>query len=386
MSKNFSRGSSEQMIAAFERRIDELQDTSSVTSATQPTKNKSFSRGTSDQMLAAFENRIAELQGDVTDDINSSDAITAAYRDDVIEDDVLGASTDRYIEVENDPTYTSRYLDTLIGHVDNELTESNHFDSWTWEHDAQEGKLVLITIIGDNVSEYSIPLDDLSNSYDGIDQDVQYILSAVLQGGGAADEGMAEEVVEESTDLQTVQASLFEFGAEAANQYGDLICEHLAGKTVSKRRDLAEQPGGLIYEANQLGIDMWDLLEALEGLCRQRRCREIDDSTYEVLACDFADGIQDEDVPVEGSFVYDESDTSVDQWTELESKLVADADGMMTDYTLYSNSDGTLFICMFGDKDIYTPDSSYADFETEDEQGAYEWFHSYRGFEDELEI
>ena len=76
----------------------------------------------------------------------------------------------------------------------------------------------------------------------------------------------------------------FYFGDEAAAKYGELIQSKLAGKTVSKRRDTAEEPGGLIYEANKLGIDMWDLLEALEGMCYEGRAQEIDDSTYRVLS------------------------------------------------------------------------------------------------------
>ena len=73
------------------------------------------------------------------------------------------------------------------------------------------------------------------------------------------------------------------FGKEEADQFGDLISKKLAGKTVSKRRDLAEEPGGLIFEADRLGIDMWDLLKALEGMCYDGRAREIDDSTYKVF-------------------------------------------------------------------------------------------------------
>lgn len=73
------------------------------------------------------------------------------------------------------------------------------------------------------------------------------------------------------------------FGKEEADQFGDLIVKKLAGKTVSKRRDKAEEPGGLIFEADRLGIDMWDLLRALEGMCYDGRAREIDDSTYKVL-------------------------------------------------------------------------------------------------------
>lgn len=80
------------------------------------------------------------------------------------------------------------------------------------------------------------------------------------------------------------------FGQTAAATYGDLIADRLKGKTVSKRKDTANEPGGLIYEANELGIEMWDLLEALEGMCREGRAREIDDSTYKILgASDLAD-------------------------------------------------------------------------------------------------
>lgn len=74
----------------------------------------------------------------------------------------------------------------------------------------------------------------------------------------------------------------FYFGDEASAKYGDLIAEKLSGKTVSKRKSTAKEPGGLIYEANKLGIDMWDLLEALEGMCYEGRAQEIDDSTYRI--------------------------------------------------------------------------------------------------------
>lgn len=71
----------------------------------------------------------------------------------------------------------------------------------------------------------------------------------------------------------------------------------------------------------------------------------------------------------------------VSDWTELASKSVEDSDGFNTDYTLYTN--GETYICMFGDKDIYEPDASYADYETESEQDAWDWFNSYTGFADE---
>lgn len=72
------------------------------------------------------------------------------------------------------------------------------------------------------------------------------------------------------------------FGQVAFEKYGDLVLRELNGKTVSKSKALAKEPGGLIYEANKLGIDLYDLLEALEGMCYNGTAREIDDSTYRV--------------------------------------------------------------------------------------------------------
>lgn len=81
------------------------------------------------------------------------------------------------------------------------------------------------------------------------------------------------------------------FGKEEAEKYGSLIIEQLAGKTVSKRKDTAEFPGGLIYEANILQIDTWDLLKALEGMCHTKDALEIDDSTYKVRRKSLAETI-----------------------------------------------------------------------------------------------
>ena len=88
--------------------------------------------------------------------------------------------------------------------------------------------------------------------------------------------------------------------------------------------------------------------------------------------------------------MYDEFDDSYeeeteDEYTEIATKSVRDSDGMMTDYTWYRrNSDG-LNIFMFGDKDVYTPDADYADWETESDEQAEEWFDNYDGFEEEFE-
>lgn len=118
--------------------------------------------------------------------------------------------------------------------------------------------------------------------------------SSIVNNDPSLDPGFDEYDVYSSSDIKASMGRYDEYyGQTAAATYGDLIADRLKGKSVSKRRDTANEPGGLIYEANKLGIDMWDLLEALEGMCNEGRAREIDDSTYKILGASDTD-IEDE--------------------------------------------------------------------------------------------
>lgn len=85
-----------------------------------------------------------------------------------------------------------------------------------------------------------------------------------------------------------------------------------------------------------------------------------------------------------------EDETEEGMWKELLSKMVTDSDGFYTDYILYESLDpestGCAYICMFGDKDVYAPDESYADMTFDDLGEAEDWFHSYTGFADDDDI
>ena len=78
----------------------------------------------------------------------------------------------------------------------------------------------------------------------------------------------------------------------------------------------------------------------------------------------------------------DSDNTEDSPWKEVASKQVMDSDGFLTDYTMYT--DGETYICMFGDKDIYEPDIDYADYETDGEKNAWDWFNTYEGFADDF--
>ena len=94
-----------------------------------------------------------------------------------------------------------------------------------------------------------------------------------------------------------------------------------------------------------------------------------------------------EGVDVKSSYYDYEFEIDEDPYTryvELAHKSVPDADGFLTDYTLYKDRETGEYFCMFGDNELYPPDPSYADMEFEtNEREAYAWFESYTGFTDE---
>lgn len=73
----------------------------------------------------------------------------------------------------------------------------------------------------------------------------------------------------------------------------------------------------------------------------------------------------------------DVEDDSLELWRELRSKQILDFDGFWTEYTLYVNEDTGEYVCVFGDRELYTPENSDHDFSTYSEDEAYEWFDDY---------
>lgn len=75
--------------------------------------------------------------------------------------------------------------------------------------------------------------------------------------------------------------------------------------------------------------------------------------------------------------------TPTNEWEFIKGKMVKDSDGFLTSYDWYRNTNSGLNIFMFGEDEA---DPDYADWETESEKVAKEWFDSYKGFEDEEEL
>lgn len=72
------------------------------------------------------------------------------------------------------------------------------------------------------------------------------------------------------------------FGASAVQKYGRRVLENLGGRTISTNIFDADAPGGLIYEARQLDIDIEEFVAVLEGLCYNGLAKELDDETFAI--------------------------------------------------------------------------------------------------------
>lgn len=75
--------------------------------------------------------------------------------------------------------------------------------------------------------------------------------------------------------------------------------------------------------------------------------------------------------------------TPTNEWEFIKGKMVKDSDGFLTSYDWYRNTDSGLNIFMFGEEEA---DPDYADWETESDAEAEDWFNSYTGFDDEEEL
>lgn len=77
-------------------------------------------------------------------------------------------------------------------------------------------------------------------------------------------------------------------------------------------------------------------------------------------------------------------------WEMIRSKSVEDSDGFLTDYTMWANEDGSKYVFVFGDNDLYSPDNTDCDWECDSYEEAKEWFEGYDNewpeYDDEIDL
>ena len=166
--------------------------------------------------------------------------------------------------------------------------------------------------------------------------------------------GKLTEGCEQSEDLEEALHVYPELAIDEFETFKRL-CDKIGLKTLKEVEDLVKSYGKgkdvlttlKDYLINELGIDFQAKNEALSD-------------------------------PVEEP----KDDENSHDWKLIDTKQVYDADGFLTDYSWYENSDGT-HVMVFGDSDIYTPDDMYFDMTFDSEEAAREWFDNYKGIMDE---
>ena len=172
--------------------------------------------------------------------------------------------------------------------------------------------------------------------------------------------GKLTEGCEQSEDLEEALHVYPELAIDEFETFKRL-CDKIGLKTLKEVEDLVKSYGKgkdvlttlKDYLINELGIDFQAKNEAL------------------------SDPVEEPEEPEEP-----EEDEISHNWKLIDTKQVYDADGFLTDYSWYENSDGT-HVMVFGDSDIYTPDDMYFDMTFDSEEAAREWFDNYKGIMDE---
>lgn len=87
---------------------------------------------------------------------------------------------------------------------------------------------------------------------------------------------------------------------------------------------------------------------------------------------------------VEENLNEDYPNTAGDRYYRIDIKHVKDSDGFLTDYTWWYDAANDQHIFIFGDSEVYTPEDSSPDWETDSEDTAREWWDNYIGpYEDD---
>lgn len=82
---------------------------------------------------------------------------------------------------------------------------------------------------------------------------------------------------------------------------------------------------------------------------------------------------------IEENLNEDYPDTVDDRYYRIDIKHVKDSDGFLTDYTWWYDAATDQHIFIFGDSEVYTPEDSSPDWETDSEDTAREWWDNYVG-------
>jgi len=163
---------------------------------------------------------------------------------------------------------------------------------------------------------------------------------------------------------------------DAIQQFRDWVDN---GGTSQRESKVCESKYDIHYSTDSLDGEELKYIEEFEGdhvalldYIKQMR----DNGCYNIWTSEITGDVDEDD--------FDDEDSD-DRYERIRHKMVYDSDGFTTDYTLYFDHKDNNYFTVFGDDELYGPDSEHdMDFEA-NEKAAIEWFEDYNGLIDDDE-
>lgn len=288
----------------------------------------------------------------------------------------IDASTNIMSGRDNDNTYDDRFIHTLMGDIESEV--SGEVDGLTF--DTLENALNVTVVHGGEVTQFTVPHEDLSFDFDTMSDDVAYVV----------------DTIRESLDLfssaDNVADSGTEFNVSSATNTCGIACKPEVLSSVNSEVIHGLSWSGLIQELSERGYEVdasyrrspdEHIVAYKDGKSYDIEVTQYSEGDYEIVLDNISEIIEADTDVYENDDINDEDGSK--QYLEIESKQVLDSNGFYTEYTMYFDTYTGKYVFVFGDRDIYRPEDGNFDWECETETEAREWFNSYEGFVDDDE-
>ncbi len=419
MKRNFVKAAStSNMLKAFQNKIDEL----TANTATEPIEAASTA-----DMLDAFEDRIDELEDiDSTTDVECTDDLNIADEgiDDIDPQPVEGSDWGEdkvFMLMDYVPDSGENGMEGDDFYLVGKFFAENEEDAEDQLHAAftDEGER-MSQLSNPYVTEYNPYFDDgeevctnlatlVQNSvltpgqssgiYD-VDENGMPVFSATEDNmydaaySFEADEAKMDAIFDELWSLKNdnpeVAKAIEDFDARYHGEYEPLRFVLEVGYGLSPEdytgvppftvyiKDKSIAPDSSNDMLNDLAVpDSLEIFDTDVNSCDTINAASTDDDEEEYIGDndiedDYSDGEFEDDEEYDPEF-----DSTADDWELIDKKSIRDSDGFLTDYILYRNTITDLYVCVYGDSDVYKPEDGYFDFETENYDEAIEWFNSY---------
>lgn len=285
----------------------------------------------------------------------------------------IDASTNIMSGRDNDNTYDDRFIHTLMGDIESEV--SREVDGLTF--DTLENALNVTVVHGGEVTQFTVPHEDLSFDFDTMSDDVAYVVDTIRESLDLF--SSADNVADSGTELNV---------SSATNTCG-IACKPEVLSSVAGDVIHGLTWSGLIQELSERGYEVdasyrrspdEHIVAYKDGKSYDIEVTQYSEGDYEIVLDNISEIIEADIDVYENDDINDEDGSK--QYLEIESKQVLDSDGFYTDYTMYFDSNTGEYVFVFGDKDIYSPADGNFDWQCETEEEAWEWFNSYEGFVD----